>query len=204
MHKTNLCEIQDIHLSLTPIEKFTVVSIKGTPEIGMDKYGLNIEGLVENPFTLRYSDLLSYPAKTKIVMLRCVEGWSGVGEWTGIPLKNILKEAKIRHNARTVVFYSVDGYSTSLSVEDSLKDAVVLSYKLNGGALPKEHGYPLRLVAEGKYGYKWIKWITHIKVIEGTYEGYWERQGYSNKADIGSPGKTKFFKFKSLYKKWKW
>ena len=192
------------HPPLTPIEKFNVVSIKGTPEICMDKYGLNIEGLVENPFILRYSDLLSYPAKTKIIMLRCVEGWSGVGEWTGIPLKDILEEAKIRHNAKTVVFYSVDGYSTSLPVEDSLGDNVMLSYKLNSGALPKEHGYPLRLVAEGKYGYKWIKWITHIEVIKGTYEGYWERQGYSNKADIDSPGKTKFFKLKQIYKKWKW
>ena len=193
-----------LHLPLTPIEEFNVVSIRGTPEIDMDKYELNIEGLVENPFTLRYSDLFSYPAKAKIIMLKCVEGWSGVGEWTGIPLKDVLKKAKIRQNARTVVFYSVDGYSTSLPVEDSLGDNVMLSYKLNGGALPKEHGYPLRVVVEGKYGYKWIKWITHIKVIKGTYEGYWERQGYSNKADIDSPGKTKLFELKQICKKWKW
>lgn len=189
-------KIMDINLPLTPIEEFNVVSIKGTLEIDIDKYELSIEGLVENPFTLRYSDLLSYPAKTKIVMLKCVEGWSGVGEWTGILLRDILKEAKIRHNARTVVFYSVDGYSTSLSVDDSLKDEVMLSYKLNGGALPEEHGYPLRLVVEGRYGYKWIKWVTHIKVIKGTYKGYWERQGYSNKANIGSPKRVKMFELR--------
>ena len=191
----------DIQLSLTPIEEFNVVSIKGTPEIDTDNYELSIEGLVENPFALRYSDLLSYPTKTKIVMLRCVEGWSGVGEWTGIPLKTILNEAKIGHNARSVVFYSKDSYSTSLSVEASLNDNVMLSYKLNGGALPKEHGYPLRLVVEGKYGYKWIKWVTHIKVIKGTYKGYWERQGYSNKADVRRSGKTKMFRLRRLYQK---
>ena len=192
-----------ISLPLTPIEEFNVVSFKGTPEVDIDKYELSIEGLVENPFTQRYSDLLSYPAKTEIVMLRCVEGWSGVGEWTGIPLRDILEEAKIRHNARTVVFYSVDGYSASLSVEDSLSDNVMLSYKLNGEALPKEHGYPLRLVVEGKYGYKWIKWVTHIKIVKGHYKGYWERQGYSNKADIRRSGKTKLFKLRRLYQKMK-
>ena len=190
-------------LQLTPIEEFNVVSIKGTPEIDIEKYELSIEGLVENPFTLRYSGLLSYPARTKIIMLRCYEGWSGIGEWTGIALRDILKEAKIRHNARTVVFYSIDSFSTSLSLKEALKDNVILSYKLNGEALPKEHGYPLRLVVEGKYGYKWIKWVTHIKVIKGTYKGYWERQGYSNKADIDSPGKTKLFRLRRLYQKMK-
>jgi DMSO/TMAO reductase YedYZ molybdopterin-dependent catalytic subunit len=190
MYKTDVMKTD----ALTPIEDFNIVSIEGTPEISIDYYTLAIDGLVESPFSLRYSDLLSYPVETKIIMLCCVEGWSGIGEWTGIPLKDILKKAKIRHDARTVVFYSVDGYSTSLPVEDSLGDNVMLSYKLNGGALPKEHSYPLRIVAEGKYGYKWIKWITHIKVIKGTYEGYWERQGYSNKADIRSSGKTKLFK----------
>lgn len=194
-------KIMDISLPLTPIKEFNVVSIKGTPEIDIDKYELSIEGLVENPFVVRYSDLLSYPSKTKVIMLKCVEGWSGIGEWTGIILRNILEEAKIKHNARTVVFYSVDGYSTSLSVEDSLRDNTMLSYKLNGEALPKEHGYPLRLVIEGKYGYKWIKWITQIKIIEGIYKGYWERQGYSNKADIRSSGKTKLFKLRRLYQK---
>ena len=191
----------DTNPSLTPIEEFNVVSIKGTAKINIGEYALNIEGLVENALTLNYSDLLSYRSKSEIVMLRCVEGWSSVGEWTGIPLRNILEEAKIRHNGRTVVFYSVDGYSTSLSIEDSVRDNVMLSYKLNGHALPKEHGYPLRLVVEGKYGYKWIKWVTHIKVIKGTYKGYWERQGYNNKADIRSPGKTKLFKLRRLYQK---
>ena len=191
----------DIYLPLTSIGDFNVVSISGTPEIDIDKYELRVEGLVENPLTLNYSDLLSYRSKSEIVMLRCVEGWSSVGEWTGIPLRNILEEAKIRHTGRTVVFYSVDGYSTSLSIEDSLRDNVMLSHKLNGHALPKEHGYPLRLVVEGKYGYKWIKWVTHIKVVKGTYKGYWERQGYSNKADIRIPGKTKLFKLKRFYQK---
>jgi len=94
--------------------------------------------------------ILSYPAKTKIIILRCVEGWSGVGEWTGTLLRDILNEAKIMRNARTVVFYSADGYSTSLSIKD-LNENVLLSYRLNGETLPKEHGYPLRLVVEGKY-----------------------------------------------------
>ncbi len=183
-----------MEISLTLIEDFNVVSIGGTPEIDIDKYELSIEGLVENPLTLKCSDLLSYQSITKIIMLKCVEGWSGIGEWTGIPLKDILKEAKIRHNARTVVFSAGDGYSTSLPVKDSLKDNVMLSYKLNGEALSKEHGYPLRLVVEGKHGYKWIKWVTHIKVIKGTYKGYWESRGYSNEADIKGPKRAKMFK----------
>ena len=192
----------DIPVPLTPIEKFNVVSIKGTPEIDIDKYELKIEGLVGKPLILKCSDLLSYPAKTKIIILRCVEGWSGVGEWTGTLLRDILNEAKIMRNARTVVFYSADGYSTSLSIKDLNKN-VLLSYRLNGETLPREHGYPLRLVVEGKYGYKWIKWITHIRIIKGHYKGYWERQGYSNNADINKPGKAKLYRLKRIYGKMK-
>ena len=192
--------MMDIPVPLTPIERFNVVSIKGTPEIDIDKYELRIEGLVGKPLILKCSDLLSYPAKTKIIILRCVEGWSGVGEWTGTLLRDILNEAKIMRNARTVVFYSADGYSTSLSIKD-LNENVLLSYRLNGETLPKEHGYPLRLVVEGKYGYKWIKWVTHIRIIRGRYRGYWERQGYSNNADINKPGKAKLYRLKRIYGK---
>jgi len=103
-------------LPLTPIENFNVVSIGEIPEIDIDKYELRIEGLVEKPLTLKYSDLLSRPSVKRIVMLKCVGGWSGIGEWTGIPLNELFNEVKIMRNARTVVFYSADGYSTSLSI----------------------------------------------------------------------------------------
>ena len=195
--------MMDIPVPLTPIEKFNVVSIKGTPEIDIDKYELRIEGLVGKPLILKCSDLLSYPAKTKIIILRCVGGWNGVGEWTGTLLRDILNEAKIMRNARTVVFHSIDSFSTSLSLKEALRDNVMLSYKLNGEALPREHGYPLRLVVEGKYGYKWIKWVTLIRIIRGRYRGYWERQGYRNNADINKPGKTKLYRLRRIYGKMK-
>jgi len=200
MHETDVMKANT--LPLTPIENFKVVSIGEIPEIDIDKYELRIEGWVEKPLTLKYSDLLSRPSVKRNVMLKCVGGWSGIGEWTGIPLNELLNEVKIMRNARTVVFYSADGYSTSLSIKD-LNGNVLLSYRLNGKTLPREHGYPLRLVVEGKYGYKWIKWITHIRIIRGSYKGYWERQGYSNSADINKPGKTKIYKLKRIYRKMK-
>jgi len=181
--------------------KFPVVSIKGIPEIDLDNFSLVINGLVEKPITLNYSDLLSFPSITRNIMLKCVDGWSFVGEWTGIPLRELLEEVEIKHNAKTIVFYSADDYSTSLSLKDSLRENVLLAYKLNGQPLPREHGFPLRLVVEGKYGYKWIKWITHIRIIRGRYRGYWERQGYSNNADINKPGKAKLYKLKRIYGK---
>lgn len=116
-----------------------------------------------------------------------MEGWGFDAKWTGVTLRTILEEAQADENATTVIFYSADGYSTSLELDYLTDNNIMLAYELNDVTLPPERGFPLQLVAEGKYGYKWAKWITAIELTDEPYRGYWEKVGYNNNADVGGP-----------------
>ena len=83
------------------------------------------------------------------------------------------------------IFYAYDGYSTSLPLEYIINNNILIAYKMNDVALPAERGFPFQLVAESKYGYKWIKWITEIELSDNVdYKGFWESRGFSNDADF--------------------
>jgi DMSO/TMAO reductase YedYZ molybdopterin-dependent catalytic subunit len=110
-----------------------------------------------------------------------VEGWNAKILWEGFLVKDLLEETGIQPNAKTVIFYAYDGYSTSLPLDYIISNDIIMAYKMNNLVLPPERGYPLQLVAENKWGYKWIKWITKIDISDNeTYKGYWESRGYSN------------------------
>jgi DMSO/TMAO reductase YedYZ molybdopterin-dependent catalytic subunit len=84
-----------------------------------------------------------------------------------------------------VIFYAYDGYSTSLPLNYILEKDILIAYKMNGLTLPPERGFPFELVAESKYGYKWVKWITAIELSDNVnYKGYWESRGFSNDATV--------------------
>jgi DMSO/TMAO reductase YedYZ molybdopterin-dependent catalytic subunit len=84
-----------------------------------------------------------------------------------------------------VIFYAADGYSTSLPLSYLINNNIIVAYKMNGVVIPPERGFPFQLVAESKYGYEWIKWITEIKVSDdANYLGYWESRGFPNDADV--------------------
>ncbi|WP_406657189.1 molybdopterin-dependent oxidoreductase [Methanolobus sp. ZRKC2] len=172
---------------LTPISEQRNNAIEGTQYIDRDTYELQVYGLVENPQNLSYEQLLSYPSTTRFVRLDCVEGWGFDAIWTGVPLSTIFEEVQVEDNATNVIFYCADGYSTSLELGYLVENDIMLAYELNNVTLPSERGFPLQVVAEGKYGYKWAKWVTAIEITDQPYEGYWERVGYSNNAEVGGP-----------------
>ncbi len=172
---------------LTPISEQRNNAIKGTQYIDRDTYELQIKGLVEQPLNLSYDQLLAYPSVTRFVRMDCVEGWGFDAKWTGVTLNTLFNETVITANASNVIFYSADGYSTSLELEYLMENEIMLAYELNDVTLPADRGFPLQLVAEDKYGYKWAKWITSIEVTDEPYKGYWESVGYSNNADVGGP-----------------
>ncbi len=169
---------------ITPNDEFFVVKISDSPVINTEDWWLLVDGLVNNPLNLKYEDITNQSAVSEIVTLKCVDGPTGTANWTGVRLIDLLDLAEIKENATEVVFYGADGYSSSLTVEDASSSDVVLAYEMNGETLPTDHGYPVRLVAPGKYGYKWVKWITHIEVIDYDYKGYWESRGWDDEADI--------------------
>ena len=174
-------------IKLTPISEQGNNAIKGTQFIDKDAYRLRIDGMVERPANLTYYQITNYPPVSRVVTLNCVEGWSFTAKWTGVPLKTIFEDTGIRENVTTVIFYSADGYSTSHDLDYLIDKNIMLAYRINDIILPPERGFPLQLVAEGKYGYKWAKWIDHIELVNESYKGYWESRGYNNKGDFGGP-----------------
>ena len=171
---------------LSSISHFRENSIKGPQYLDNETYRLTITGLVNNELEYTYDEVLyNYPSFKKVVTLRCVEGWSVTILWEGIQLKDLIADAEVNPEATTVIFYAYDGYSTSLPLDYIIDNNIMMAYKMNNVTLPPERGFPFQLVAESKWGYKWIKWITAIELSDNEdYRGYWESRGYPNDADL--------------------
>lgn len=121
------------------------------------------------------------PAYEKLVTLNCVEGWHATILWKGVLLGDIIKLAEADLKANTVIFHSVDGYTTSLPLSLILDKKIILAYSSNKITLPPALGYPFIVVAEDKAGYKWARWVTEIELsADANYKGYWEQRGYPN------------------------
>lgn len=171
---------------LSSIDNFRENSIKGPQYIDNENYRLVVTGLVSNTMEYTYDDVIEdYQHYEKVVTLYCVEGWDVTILWEGILVKDLLTEAKVDPTAKVVIFYAYDGYSTSLPLDYIIDNDIIMAYEMNGVILPPERGFPFQLVAESKYGYKWIKWITRIELSDNVnYRGYWESRGFSNDADL--------------------
>lgn len=171
---------------LSSIYDFRENSIKGPQYIDNENYRLVVTGLVSNTMEYTYDDVIEdHQHYEKVVTLYCVEGWDATILWEGILVKDLLAEAKVEPTAKIVVFHAYDGYSTSLPLDYIIDNDIIIAYEMNGVVLPPERGFPFQLVAESKYGYKWIKWITRIELSDDAdYRGYWESRGFSNDADL--------------------
>jgi DMSO/TMAO reductase YedYZ molybdopterin-dependent catalytic subunit len=171
---------------LSSITDFRENSIKGPQHIDLESYRLKVGGLVENPLEYTMGEATdNHQSYQKVVTLNCVEGWRVKILWEGVLVKDLIEAAKASPEANTVIFHAYDGYTTSLPLDYITGQDIMLAYKMNGVVLPPERGAPFELVAESKWGYKWIKWVTEIELSnDANYQGYWERRGYSNDADL--------------------
>jgi DMSO/TMAO reductase YedYZ molybdopterin-dependent catalytic subunit len=175
--------------NLSSINDFRENSIKGPQHVDISTYALSIHGLVDNDLSYTYDAILaSFEPHKKVITLSCVEGWDVTLLWEGVLLSDLFKDAGVSPEASTVIFRSVDGYSTSLPLDFVMAHDIMLAYKMNDLTLPPERGYPFELVAESKWGYKWIKWVNDIELSNNqSFEGYWEKRGYSNSGDLNKP-----------------
>jgi len=171
---------------LSSVDDFRENSIKGPQHINIETYKLEINGLVQNPVSYTYDEVIeNHKLYKKVVTLNCVEGWSVTVLWEGMLVRDLLERAKPLPEAKVIVFHAYDGYTTSLPVDYIMDRDILMAYKMNEITIPPERGFPFQLVAESKWGYKWIKWITGIELSDDVnYRGYWESRGYSNTADL--------------------
>jgi DMSO/TMAO reductase YedYZ molybdopterin-dependent catalytic subunit len=173
---------------------------KAAEETGFANWRLTLDGLVHTPLNLSLDQLKTLPARTQITRHDCVEGWSAIGQWTGVQLGRLLSLAGVLPAARYAVFHcaddlaqSTDGsglYYESIDLFDAFHPQTILAYAMNGQPLPVAHGAPLRLRVERQLGYKQAKYVMRIELVDrldrigGGKGGFWEDRGYEWYAGI--------------------
>jgi DMSO/TMAO reductase YedYZ molybdopterin-dependent catalytic subunit len=181
----NLLDWEGLDSWITPPDRFFSVAHYGYPEIDLDTWQLEIVGLVENPMTLKMSDLQSWPRQELDFTIECSGdhgfnwNWGLVGNahWAGVALAPLLQEAGMKDDAIEVAFYGADvgeetvreqqitqHFARTMSIEDATSPYNLLCYEMNGAPLPTRHGFPLRLIAPGWYGIANVKWLQRIEV----------------------------------------
>jgi len=166
---------------------------------GFADWKLEVGGLVEKPAAFSLAELRAMPSRTQITRHDCVEGWSAIGKWKGVPLSHLLEQVKPLPQAKYVVFRCADAmedgpndstYYESVDLDDAYHVQTVLAYDLNAAPLPISNGAPLRARIERQLGYKHAKYVMRIELVEsfdkirGGNGGYWEDEGYEWYAGI--------------------
>ncbi len=174
--------------SLLPIGRFRIYTVTGgLPSRSRADYRLQVDGLVDQPFTLTYDELVAMPPTKLTRDFQCVTGWRVTEvEWKGVRLADLLDRAGVQEPATALKFRSFDGaYSESLTLAQARRDDVIIAYELEGSPLSDEHGGPARLYVAPMYGYKSCKWLDRIELTKEVEEGYWEVRGYDVDGWVG-------------------
>ncbi len=169
---------------LDPFDRSYDNSISGPQHVDIEKYRLVVDGLVANPKSMTYKEVMALPVIKKAITLHCVEGWKEHLLFEGVRLEDILASAKPKKGVLTVIFHAADGYTSSLTYAYVKKLDIMLAARINGKVLDASRGFPFQVVAESKLGYKWVKWVKRIELSDKPFKGYWETRGYSNEADV--------------------
>ena len=164
---------------------------------GFAGYRLRIEGLVRRPLEVSLEALRGMPQRTQVTRHDCVEGWSVIGKWQGVPLSHLLDLAGLRPGARYVVFHCFDDlagdgsrYYESIDLEDAYHPQTIAAHRLNDAPLTVANGAPVRMRIERKLGYKHAKYVHAIRIvdsyagIDGGKGGFWEDRKYDWYAGI--------------------
>ncbi|WP_257462709.1 sulfite oxidase-like oxidoreductase [Archangium lipolyticum] len=168
----------------TETRKWPVLDL-GVPfdQPSLDEWELRIDGAVEQPLTLSWTDFRSLPQAEDTSDFHCVTGWSLMDvQWRGVQFATLAALARPLPGAAFILAHAYDGYTTNLPLEEALKDDVLLVHTYNGKPLPREHGGPVRMITPQLYAWKGAKWIRRIEFLRQDQPGFWEQRGYSNTA----------------------
>jgi DMSO/TMAO reductase YedYZ molybdopterin-dependent catalytic subunit len=177
---------------ITPTYLFYRIDINPiVPEVDVNSWNLQIKGMVGNPLKLTYDEIRSMPAIEEFVTLECISNkiggdLTGTALWKGVRLKDILEKAKIALSVKYIVFRCSDGYDVGIPLDKGLMDETIIAYEMNLAPLTSKHGFPVRAIVPGLYGMMNPKWITEIELVDKVYEGYWQRNGWTNIADYNT------------------
>ena len=173
---------------IVPTSGWRIYTVAATmPHFDPASWRLTVGGLVEQPLSLSYDELRALPRVQQVSDFHCVTGWIVKNvTWTGVRLDEVLKRARPTATAAVLNFVSAERpYEDTLTRTQAALPDVLLAYEQDGVPLPRQHGAPLRLVIPDMYGYKSVKWVQQIDLVEKPVDGYWEQRGYDRDAWIG-------------------
>ena len=174
--------------------RFRIYTVTGfLPKKSPADYRLAVGGLVDRPLDLGFEDLFDLPQTALTRDFQCVTGWRVADvAWRGVKLSALLDAAGVQPSATALRFHSFDGvYTESLTLEQARRDDVLVVHEMEGKPVTTPHGGPVRLLVAPMYGYKSIKWLDRIEVVDSVVPGFWEERGYDIDAWVGtSNGRT--------------
>ncbi len=164
---------------LLPGDQFRLYTVTSGFPSEPANYHLTVDGLVEQPLILTLDDLMALPPTRLVRDFQCVTGWRVPQvHWEGVALSVLLDKAGVLAGGKALRFESFDGeYTESLTLAEGHRPDVIVAYSMLGGPVSDEHGGPVRLYVAPMYGYKSIKWLSHIEVVDKVEPGYWETVG---------------------------
>ena len=174
--------------NLLPVGGWRIYTISGSMPIFDERsWQLEIGGLVKKPRTLSYADLRALPQADQVSTFHCVTGWSVKDvRWRGVRFQHLLDLVEPLPEATAIRFVSMEvPYDDSLTLAQATLPDVMLAYDMDGRPLSRPHGSPVRMVIPEMYGYKGVKWLTRIELVDHQPTGYWEELGYDQNAWVG-------------------
>ena len=197
---------------ITPLDRFFIRSHHYSPDVKLADWNLKIEGVVNNPLTLSMDDLKKLPRVTQVGVLECAGngrafyephlpgmqwrfGGVGNGKWTGVRLRDVLQRAGVKDTAKEILFDGADvpigtmpKFQRTITFKKAMDPDTLLAFEMNDAPIPKDHGFPLRLIASGWAGDSWVKWVKRIEVLDHEFDGFWMKVGYRHPPKPVAPG----------------
>jgi DMSO/TMAO reductase YedYZ molybdopterin-dependent catalytic subunit len=157
------------------------------PKFHPASWKLRIDGLVQEPQELTFTQLQALPRAQQVSDFHCVTGWSVPGvQWAGVRFSDLLAAAKPLPEAQAIEFISAEEpYVDTLTMQQAAAADAMLAYEMDGKPITREHGAPVRVVMPRMYGYKGTKWVARLRLVAAPSDGYWEQRGYDRDAWVG-------------------
>ena len=166
------------------VKTWPVLHFGPIPDFDEPTWNLEVNGLVDNPYSLTYAELKALGPVDVEADMHCVTGWSTLDNtWTGVPFRVLAEKAGVQEDAKWVIAHCDYGYTSDLSLQAMLDDDVLVAWAHRGEPLTGEHGFPLRLVVPKRYAWKSAKWLRGLEFSAQNKRGFWEVRGYHIRAE---------------------
>jgi DMSO/TMAO reductase YedYZ molybdopterin-dependent catalytic subunit len=179
-----------LNKEVTPTDEFYIVTKNVVdPSVDVGSWRLTVDGLVANPTTYAYADLLARAQAEEFVTFECVSNEVGgnlmsSAKWRGLAMADLITAAGVQPVADWVALSSVDGYTVGIPLTRAMAPGTLLALKMNDEVLGMRHGFPARVVVPGLYGMFSAKWVTRITLVQGEFVGFWQQKGWTNRGAI--------------------